>query len=762
MNLVFEPHIRSGLWITLVIAGVILLVWYGWRRPPAITTKRWAAVLTGMSFSLAALLFLLLNPTWTAPVPPPAGKPILNVLVDSSASMSTVDSGTATRFDEATKLARELRLLEDRYDVRVRSFDDSTELAGDLAKVEPAGRQTDIAGAVSSCLKEDYPQGQAIVVLSDGVHNATTGVDGVLSAARSAQAMSVPVYPTTIGGDTAPDDLELFTVRPTDLSFVEQDVTIGVSVKQRGQLTDRVNVLLVQDGEELKRQTVTVGRDATVSTKFTVNEKDAGLYRYEIRTEPIPGETTVANNSVPFLLRVVSDPIRVLVLEGKPYWDTKFLVRTLAIDPSLEVDCMIRLRDDRFLHRQLRLDADDANEDVAAAANTAGPNAGQDDNESSNTSRSESTTFIDSPSQLIGSNEALSQWQVIVLGRDAEAFLSEPLVQSLRRWVSRDGGSLVCFRGSPVASLDENLSRLMPVRWSQSRERRFRPQLTDRGTSLAWLNPAGERDGAIIANLPSLVSGARPERPRALASVLARTDSADPVVSWHSFGTGRVVAVEGAGMWRWAFLSPEYQNYEEIYATIWHSLLRWLVSGVGLTPGEQAALRTDRVSYTRGETVSATLLLRDDAGPESVPKVVLTDGSGTERDVVPVPSGDEPGVYDVRFGTLAAGRYEAKLKGETSEGASASVGFDVLDFLGEKLDVRARPDLLQRLADDSGGAMVASADIGSVGELFDQHRTANRPLRVQRVAAWDRWWVLVGILVLWVGTWTVRRRAGLV
>ena len=61
-----------------------------------------------------------------------------------------------------------------------------------------------------------------------------------------------------------------------------------------------------------------------------MSHKTAGLYRYEVRADALPGEVTTVNNTAPLLLRVVDQPIRVLLLEGKPYWDTKFLVRTLV------------------------------------------------------------------------------------------------------------------------------------------------------------------------------------------------------------------------------------------------------------------------------------------------------------------------------------------------------------------------------------------------------------------------------------------------
>ena len=52
--------------------------------------------------------------------------------------------------------------------------------------------------------------------------------------------------------------------------------------------------------------------------------------------------------------------------------------------------------------------------------------------------------------------------------------------------VMRDGGSLICYRGTPVAQVPADLARLMPVRWTPARETRFRTEaMTSRIAELA-------------------------------------------------------------------------------------------------------------------------------------------------------------------------------------------------------------------------------------------------------------------------------------
>src|SRR5438270_437076 len=121
----FDPLIPASLWMALAACGLALLSWYGWRRAGVVSRRRWAAVLGLMSAALALVLLVLLNPTWLRELPPPAGKPLLNVLVDVSGSMATPDANGAVRYRAASQVASELaeRLgQEGRFEVRVRTF----------------------------------------------------------------------------------------------------------------------------------------------------------------------------------------------------------------------------------------------------------------------------------------------------------------------------------------------------------------------------------------------------------------------------------------------------------------------------------------------------------------------------------------------------------------------------------------------------------------------------------------------------------------
>ncbi len=756
----FQPLIPPALWVTLAVALGILLTWYGWRAPARLPRWRWlgALGLTGLGGALA--LVILLNPNWTTTSPPPAGKPQLTVLVDRSASMSTPDTDEgATRWDAAARLADELRKqLAQRFDVRTLCFDARVTAADVTTQTTPDGASTDLAEALRTALQTESAAGQAVVVLSDGIHNASA-TDRVLETMQLARAVATPLYTQAFGGAQDARDVALELGAAQELAAPGQKVTIRAQVRQHG-LAGRVTTLVLRDGtQELERRSIQLADAPPRDTLFEVQEAKLGLQRYELEVEPLPEEVTRANNTASFVLRVVDRPVNVMLLEGKPYWDGKFLMRTFASDPLVELHSLVRLSSTRVMERRLHRQPTSA---PAAGTPTTNPTSNVAD-----ARREEWRVLTDAPTPFDGPT-GLKAAQILVLGREAESFLNDDAVAQIRDWVARDGGALVCYRGAPVAQVNQPLAHLLPVRWVPGRETRFLPQFTPRGDDLRWLPMGTDERMTLPSGLPTLAMGAQVQAPAPLAVVLATAEGADadadtPVITYQTYGAGRIVVVEGAGMWRWALQAPRTEPEEEIYATFWHSLLHWLVSSTRLLPGQNLALHADQSTFSTNENATVTLLLRAEALTAELPKIELIGNAPAEPRVAePVPLGDEPGTYRVSFGALPEGHYRAQVTGAAQTDTVQQVSFDVRGFLEEKLDLRARPDLLRRIAEDSGGAVLGTDAPEEINAHFREYLARSRPATVHHTTAWDRWWFFTAICAAWAGAWTLRRSGGLV
>ncbi|HEX3998840.1 MAG TPA: hypothetical protein VHX65_09845 [Pirellulales bacterium] len=819
-TLVLQPLIPTSLWLAMALAAGGLLTWYAWSSRRRLSRGRWIAATLLMGITVALPLGLLLNPTWLEQLPPPEGKPRLVVLIDASASMQTRDQPhDRSRFDEAAAIATALdRQLGERFDVALRTFSGASGQvqpvdAGQLTSTEPTGHSTDLALAITSSLDPDRPQGEALLLLSDGIDNA--GEESrVLEAAQKAKAIAAPIYTRTLGGQAAVRDLAIEAEVPQDVAFVGQKVPIRARLTAQGFAGAIAKVSLVADGKTIDEREVRLSGEAAHEVQFQTQHERSGVFRYELQADPLPGEATTVNNSSAYVLRVLDEPIRILLLEGKPYWDAKFLTRTLLSDPAVELTSVVRLAEGRFLQRQFQRPAADsatvpaaepakppkgtveaktasfarpstadkptslatevrATEGGATTADSTGPSA----------TRAEQWSIVHDGGHWLADPKALAAYQVIVLGRDAEAFLTDEALAQLRRWVSRDAGSLVCFRGPPEAQLSQRLAQMMPVRWTPSHAARFHLKLTADGESMHWL---GDRSGNLqggssnadgraahpssdpLAGMPALASTEQPSAALPQAIVWATGQfgggTADtPVVTALPYGTGRVVVVEGAGMWHWAFLPPAQQQNSQIYAALWGSLTRWLATNTGLLPSQSWLLRTDKTEFTSGESAAGVLLVRESALGKTAPGVELvSDRLPKPKTVSAVASGDEPGAFRVSFGRLEPGRYTARVVGAPAGDPAAIAAFEVRPDVREVLQLDADSALMKRLAEESGGAALVSASPEEVSRHLEQYLAASHPEQVRTTTAWDRWWVLAAMLGTWGTTWIVRRSSGLV
>jgi hypothetical protein len=789
-TLILDPLIPQPLWVALTLISLGAICAYLFWRPPRISRLRRAAAGLLLLIAVGSILTLLLNPTWEELNRAEIGRPSLAVVLDVSGSMGTQDcDGGAKRIDAAKAVVRELSVaLQDQFNVRLWSFDKDLRAvrAEELNALQATGVATEIGLNLRHVLQQtNLGEEAAVVLLSDGIHNVPDTLSEVWKAAQTARTMGVPVFTRTFGGDASIANLALQVVTPDDIAYTGQVVPIRARVLHPGfPAGTTTEIALSSEGKILATQPIVFTDEESALVEFPVKAGPVGIQRFTLEVKPLPQQIVRVNNSGVFYLRVIDTPIRVLVLEGKPYWDTKFLVRDLVESLGVTVKSAVRLKDGRVLTRRSEWKGPAKNPDPTPSAE-AKPAAEPE----------ESIEMLSAPAELLKSFETLKEYDVIILGRDVDSFLDRDSVENLCRWVGEWGGSLVCARGRPLQVVPASLDRVMPVRWQTGMERRFRVNLT---RDAEWGFPAFPPAAPLM---PSLASDAGSIVEKPLATVLARSGppsasasnepSATPdetknpmaVASYQPYGSGRVIVFEGSGLWRWAFLPRGETARQEIYPRFWNSLLRWLVASGDFLPGETARLRASQTTFTEMDSPSLFLMTRNDPeiGVEnSAPTVEicsLTDPKGfPPRKVACVPAGASENLYRATCGPLPVGAYMAQLErarggGSFAPTASHSNGpsprsvecaFDVTEPAAELLDLRARPGLMKQLAEQSGGAVLGDHAAERVRKTYLEYWKERHPEEFHREPAWDRTGCLVALAAVAGALWIVRRRGGLI
>jgi uncharacterized membrane protein len=743
--------------LALLAAAAIAAVWLAHRGLRGETRRTRRVTLLALRAAAAALaLFLVVEPALellqTARV-----RNRFAILVDGSRSMGfPVEPDGPSRSAAAGRLLGESRAalerLSDRVDVEWYSFGSDVAPAdpGEIARgLPPREGATDILGAlkaVASGAGASTRRLAGVLIVSDGADNAALAAGLGPESRAELRAIGIPVNAVGVGRG-APRDLAIERLAVDDFAFVRNTVTVEATIRARGFTDEEVRLVLRREGAVVASATVRLerGKDRyTVPLSFAPDA--TGTFVFTVAAPVFPGEAVVENNARSFVLRVIRDRVRVLLVAGRPSWDVRFLRGLLKQDPNVDLVSFFILRSN----------ADDP-----------GPQ--------------HELSLIPFPVQEIF-GEQLRTFDAVVFVNFAYApyrgLEIERFLPNLRDYV-RNGGALAMVGGEqsfgdgrygetplaeilPIAPIDGRAMARGEVRARLTAEGRRHP--------VTSLTPGDAPNEAAWAALPPVaaVNLTRALPPGSGASVLLEAPgvlapgTAAPLVAVREVGAGRTLAVATDASWRWGFVAAEGGQGNRAYLRFWNSALRWLVRDPGLAPLQ---VEPDAPAVEPGAPVGLSVSVRaPDWGPAAGKRVtaelVAEDGRAVARSEAVA---DEDGIARLELLPPEPGAYKIVARGEGGEGGAgpetATAAVAVRGAGPEDADAAPRPDLLSAIAQATGGRFTALPGGGLPAlELADPELVEIG--RRKAVPLWDRWWYLGALAIVLAGEWVLRRRWG--
>jgi len=739
----FDPpwSVPGVIGCTVLVA--ILAVWaYARARVDASFVRRYGLAMLRLS-AIGLIAIVLLRPVALKTKDAPDERAQLSVVIDATGSMDTADMGEASRAAYVAELLEENsamfeRQLSDTYDVEFYTFGDTVRaqpLRALTTGIPIGGRKTDVGAALFdvSGRTSDRPNA-GVLLLSDGRENVTSTAR---QAARMLKAQQIPVWTTTIGTAAETKDVYVTARLNQDFLVVDQPAALHATVTQSGYADWYADVSLFREDEFVSRQQVMM-RGSNSRVTFPLVESEKGSLRYRVEVKPLDGEADTGNNSRTVFTQVVDEKHRVLYVEAKPYWDSKFMLRTLQQDPQLDVTSVFQLGPEKIFA-------------VSSGA------------------KGEEGAMVTRGVALPRTRRELYAYDCVILGRDVDSLFSAEDLRRLKDFVAERGGSLVFARGQAYARPedDEGLSALEPVTWDQEAIRDIRLGLTEEGKrSPVFSFGSGQPADLILRELPEMVSVTRVKDERALSVVLAKGATGEPegeiaAIAHQRYGKGKVMSIGATGMWRWAFLPEDLESYDDVYAKFWGQMIRWLVADSDFLPGQDISFRVDRHAYDEGDTVGFVVRTKFVDETDYEPRIVVTAPDGSERDILPTSAEDLAALYSASFLPEQEGEYRAVLHNNVGTPEQEELRFTVYTDSIENRFVAADPDLMSAIADTTGGAAIEPSDIGQLPELLAEFQQLTHE-EEDPVDVWDRlalFFAIIGLLSL---EWFLRRRSGLV
>lgn len=737
-----HPPFPFPILIPFAVLALGIAAFGAWRGSSGLSRgTRWL-LLTLRLLAIAAALTLLFNPgKWAHPTETRLSPWI--ILTDSSSSMAQATANVTTRADVASSLIKQAVAKAKATDIPLRVHPFAAKL-GPATATPPApdGTASNILPAVSQTLQDAAAAGETlagIIVLSDGRQTLTSSQADLDALGLRARSRNIPIHTVAIGADAPPPDLALIQPRASLTAFAAQPLRIPFALKSTGLAPLRPAVTLRDAaGKELATLTLELAAGQTAASAFEIKAPPAST-RWTIDTPVIDGEVRSSNNHSAVNIRILESKTRVFLVEGAPYWDSKFLAQLLRQQPNMDVQSVHRLSDERYF----RIDS--------------GTNKNQETNQ---------PVF---PNSL----DELARYDLIVFGKNIDPFVSPERAEMLRAYVRDRGGAILFSRGKATTTALPALEPLEPVVWGTAGTAEFRFAPTRDGEAAGLFGQAlPAPDASLWAALPTLKDGRQIAQVKPFTRVLAEgtpdrgTDTSSgrfPALLVRRYGQGVTALVNGDGLWKWDFF-PEARELGNCYEDFWTQLIQWMASYSEFLPGQDFSLR---LPASRGEIATALAATVSYRGtlPAPQPAIIVTAPDGSSNKINPATIPDPSGrpLWRASFTPDQPGLWTLKLSDPRPDAPPApEVLFTVPAPPREADDLSPDPALLDALALTTGNRSIQPPAFAT---FLNSKLVNHPPATLESGAIWNPSWnsALIALIIaaLFATEWFLRRRQGL-
>jgi hypothetical protein len=789
-------------WVWLLVgASALVLVAMLYRYERHLVSRRTGWVLMSLRVAAAtALVLALFEPisrvTYREQV---RGRLILGV--DLSESMATADAGrtianrralanlldlspaeapeSLSRREVARRLLQGpwMKAVADGRDVEGFGFSRATVSATPVALAERLKRvpkttestalATDWDPVLEAGLKESGSTPVVgLVLLTDGRRNA---IGDPAAIADRLAARGIPVFPVMIGSTVPPRDAAIAAVRAPDGVYKGDVAPIEVTLKVDVPAGTEVSVTLDRPGaspiRKMVKSLVDGGRPVV---GFQAALETVGPQTLTLTVGPLQGDVRPDNDRRSVTIQVADDKVNVLLVEGAPRWEFRYLRNALIRDPRVSVEAVV------------------FNQPPAP----------------SSAERSYKDELPMKPDPSSNAPDPLGAFDAIIVGDVAPEHLSADAWARLDSYVAERGGTLVIAGGPRLMELfaaKDYARKLLPV--LDPRPVPFDAQVIDpahptlpAGVTIspsssasadAWpmlqLASDSEKSREIWAGLPRLpwVVAGKAKPATTVLAVAAGAGGIDQsaVIAAMPYGLGKVLWVGADGTWRWRHRVGDVYHHR-----FWGQVARWASSGK-LTAGNRwVRFGPDRPKVAEGDSVRLQARFSDDA-PGLRPDLLVAARvyratPPTQPGASPAATGDavaviplrakpgEPRMYEALAPSLPSAMYVIRLEAPQmsgvlkADGAPPEAILEVADRqTSERVELSALRDPLDRLASATGGQVFSDVEANALPPLL-KSRTSET-VKTEELPLWDRPWALLLFFTVLSAEWIVRKRAGL-
>lgn len=729
----------EDLWLIAIFLGLMmpLALWFFWaslRRVGSKPQKVFLFLLRVAAFAL--LLIILLRPELEFKKSHSL-KNHIAVLLDNSKSLSIKTfPKEVPRIDLVRKTLdfnkKYFDQLKKDFQVDTYFMSDGIEKVSSRLKDYQAHRPYTDFRRVLEELNKIYENKslQGVFLFSDGA-DLTQEPRGISpDILKSLARINGPVHTLQAGSNDQFRDLALESVSAPDLGFVQQPVRLSLTVFSSALGNRNVPLVLKEGDRILVSKIIEVHEDQKkykVDLQFT--PRKIGKRIYTLNLPRFAEESILTNNQKEFEVDVARDRIRILHLNGRPSWDSRYLREVLANNPKVDLLSFFILRN--------------LGDDVVAPTSE--------------------LSLIPFPSNLLF-DDYLSSFDLIIFQNfKYEPFIDKKYLSNIRKYVEKGGaflmvGGELSFQGGSYSRTP--IEDILPVSFKDTAARfidkEFRPEISGDFSNhpILRLEKDLQLNKEVWSALPPLHGANLGLIANKDAYVLLKKEPESPILVAGEFGKGRTALLATDSVWNWSF--GRAGGGGRYFHRFWNNVIDWLIAE---PETRRLQLESDKEHYREKEQVLIKFkLLKENYQPAANITGKLTLSSRSGEVITKELKTNKMGGQVFPFIPEQVGFYEAVIK---IEGLQEKIMFSVLKDNAEFEKPLVNDFVLKKIAQVSGGQYRVLDGTNDLSALQFENPKIKVKSHSRSFSLWENWWaygLVVGFLFL---DWWLRRKTGL-
>jgi hypothetical protein len=250
--------------------------------------------------------------------------PVLAVAFDNSQSVKSYQS----LYEQLVKSLKD-KFFDD-YQLDFYSFGEKVENRENFTGTD---RRSDY-GQVIKQIKNNYVNKNigALILFGDGIYNQGQAPEDL------APELKFPVYSVGVGDTVRKIDAIIRTVKTNKIAFLKNKFPVEIELNFL-KLKNKIAYLDIENNHHtVFSTTVSVGSDDDFKLEFVnLDASEVGLQHYKVKIRPFEGEANLKNNEFEFVIDVLNNKQKILLLSDGPHPDLGAIRNSLDLLQNYDI-----------------------------------------------------------------------------------------------------------------------------------------------------------------------------------------------------------------------------------------------------------------------------------------------------------------------------------------------------------------------------------------------------------------------------------------